>query len=573
MRRRFLLALAGLGLAGWGLYRLRRRLLARLLRLPPPRNDVVVERGVRVPMPDGVSLAADHYRPRAQGSFPTILIRSPYGRGGGGGAIGRGSALVMERFAERGYHVLIQDVRGRFDSEGRFETLTHEASDGLATVEWIVRQPWSDGVVGMWGPSYLGYCLWAVATAAPPALRAIVPVIPFSSGHSAAFLDGAPALDTALRIMNLFEYTGNPERPAVEAKLLLPEQEQIVQRAFRHLPLQEADEIAVGRAVPFFRQGLADPRPEAPFWQALDQHARLWQVQAPAHLIGGWYDLFLRDVLADYAALGAAGREPYLTVGPWYHLDLRWVLESVREGLAWFDCHLKGECHRLRRHPVRYYVLGADEWREAWSWPPAAAVTRYYLHARRRLSPDVPAPTSSPDAYRYDPADPTPVLGGPVLFPPAGPLDNRPLESRPDVLSYTTAPLAHDLEIIGPVRLELYVRSSREHTDFHGRLCDVYPDGRSINICDGLFRVEPGSGERQPDGTLRVEVDMWATACRFRQGHRLRLQVSSGAHPRWARNLGMGELLGSGTAMAAAAQQVYHDAAHPSALVLPVIAQ
>jgi len=217
---------------------------------------------------------------------------------------------------------------------------------------------------------------------------------------------------------------------------------------------------------------------------------------------------------------------------------------------------------------VRLYILGADEWREMEAWPPPNPTTRLFLQPHGLLSPEPPA-DSPPDRYRYDPADPTPNLGGGLLFPPAGPVDNRPLEARPDVLVYTTPPLKQDLEVIGPVRLQLYVRSSLAHTDFFGRLCDVHPSGRSINICDGLFRIEPGKGERLPDGTLRIEVDMWATACRFRRGHRLRLLVASGAHPRWARNLGTGEPAATATRMAVAEQEVYHDPEHPSALLLP----
>ncbi|MCP4594133.1 MAG: CocE/NonD family hydrolase, partial [bacterium] len=188
-----------------------------------------------------------------------------------------------------------------------------------------------------------------------------------------------------------------------------------------------------------------------------------------------------------------------------------------------------------------------------------------------RLATESPPAESSPDHYVYDPADPTPATGGPFLGRRgAGPQDNRALEARPDVLCYTTPPLQHDVDVIGPVRTELYVRSSLAHTDFFARLCDVEPDGRSINVCDGLFRVEPGKGEPQPDGSLRIEIDMWATAYRFRTGHRLRLQVSSGAHPRWSRNLGTGEPLATGTLLAVAEQAIYHDADHPSALVLPL---
>jgi putative CocE/NonD family hydrolase len=247
-------------------------------------------------------------------------------------------------------------------------------------------------------------------------------------------------------------------------------------------------------------------------------------------------------------------------------------MTGLREGLRWFDAHLKGAGDHLRREPVRIYVMGANEWRELDDFPPPARPTRYYLHAEGGLTRDPPEGTAPPDGYRYDPADPTPALGGALLaLKGAGPQDNRPLESRSDVLCYTTPPLARDLEVIGPARLELFVRSSLPHTDFFGRLCDVHPDGHSINICDGLFRVEPGRGEAGPDSTLRIEIDMWATAHRFRGGHRLRLVVSSGAHPRWSRNLGTGEAPATGVTMAVAEQSVYHDVAHPSALVLPIV--
>jgi putative CocE/NonD family hydrolase len=248
------------------------------------------------------------------------------------------------------------------------------------------------------------------------------------------------------------------------------------------------------------------------------------------------------------------------------------LLCGLREAPTWFDAHLKDDQTRLRRKPVRIYVMGAGEWREMDDYPPPAVEIRYYLHDEARLSTEPPPAVSTPDTYRYDPADPTPAVGGALLaFKGAGPQDNRALEARNDVLCYTMPPLARDLEITGPVRLELFARSSLEHTDFFGRLCDVAPDGGSTNVCDGLFRVEPSGGEAAPGGCLRLKIDMWATAHRFQQGHRLRLQVSSGAHPRWSRNLGTGEALATGVAMAVAEQTILHDSAHPSALVLPVV--
>lgn len=340
--------------------------------------------------------------------------------------------------------------------------------------------------------------------------------------------------------------------------------------AFEHLPRVEADTIAVGKPIAFYRDWLAHSRSDDPYWDAIDHATRVPQIAAPAHLVTGWHDFFVHDILADYAALEAAGREPYLTIGPEGH-GMQGAMASLEPGLTWFDAHLKGDRSRLREKPVRIYVMGADEWREMDSWPPSAQETRFFLHAEGRLSTERPEANSPPDHYRYDPADPTPSVGGPSLTATTEPVDNRELEARPDVLVYPTPPLAADVDVVGPVRLELYVRSSLAHTDFFGRLCDVRPDGRSLNVCDGLSRIAPGKGEPQPDGSLRIEVDMWATAKRFSRGHSIRLQVSSGAHPRWSRNLGTGEPLATGTTMTVADQAVYHDDAHPSALVLPIV--
>jgi hypothetical protein len=295
----------------------------------------------------------------------------------------------------------------------------------------------------------------------------------------------------------------------------------------------------------------------------------------------GWHDFMLRELLADYARLVEAGRHPHLTIGPWYHADARYLVEAIRQALDWFDVHLKGQREKLRDKPVRLYVLGADEWRDFAAWPPPASSTRYYLREEKCLSIEPPANDEPPDRYRYDPADPTPNLGGPLINLPQGAVqDNRVLEARSDVLTYTTLPLDRDLDVIGPVRLELFARSSLAHTDFFGRLCDVQPNGKSLNVCDGLIRIKPEPQAQHPEhhgrvetgkDSLHLEIDLWATAYRFKQGHRLRLIISSGAHPRWLRNLGTGESLATATTMIAANQTILHDRAHPSALVLPVI--
>jgi putative CocE/NonD family hydrolase len=571
----------------------RRSLLARLLRLPPPHHAVGVERDVPVRMPDGIQLFTDHYLPKTTGHFPTILIRTPYGRGkeaalGNGYALGE---LPAQRFAERGYHVVVQGARGCLDSEGDFIPHVHEAADGQATAGWIAQQAWFNGALGTWGPSYLGYMQWAIAAGAPASLKAMVVMVASSENYSVTHPDGAFGLETRLRwAQGVHMQNKLHSRPLWEklAQRFSGRQERRLQAAFAHLPLLEADTVAAGEPIPFYRDILTRDQPADPFWAARDHSEAIRAVTAPVHLIGGWYDYYLRGLLRDYATLRIAGHAPYLTIGPWYHGQPSGLMTGLREGLAWFDAHLKGDRRQIRQKPVRICVMGAGEWRELDDFPPPARETRIYLHAEARLAPDPPAESSSPDCFRYDPSDPTPALGGALLgFQGAGPQDNRPLEARSDVLCYTTPPLAREIEIIGPVRLELFAHSSVPTTDFFGRLCDVAPDGSSTNICDGLGRIEPGRGDTHAEGgpladfrqgsgqdskpCLRLEIDMWSTAYRFRQGHRLRLQVSSGAHPRWSRNLGTGEALATGVGTAVAEQTIYHDAIRPSSLVLPVV--
>ena len=563
MHKRAGISLLISGLTALGLYRYRRRLVARLLGLPPAPHDIAVERGLRVPMPGGVELATDRYYPQASGRFPTILIRTPYGRKN------LPVDFLLRRLAELGYNVVIQDVRGRFDSEGEFDIFVGEDADGQATMDWASGQPWFDGALGLWGASYLGYTQWAAAPGAASYLKAIMPHIAGSRTYPIVYPDGAFNLDLALPYTTLIE-----EQNASFFKNLLLQLR--VRRRLRHgfmrLPVGEADVDVSGRPVAFYRDWLAHQEADDDYWRVRDHGCRVREVEAPAHLFGGWYDFFLRELLDDYAVLREAGKTPYLTVGPYPHGSFGGLTEGLRETLLWFDLHLKGEAHKARTKPVRLYVMGSDEWREFDAWPPPAEETRYHLHPGERLSPEAPPADALPDHYRYDPADPTPAVGGPLFgfSGKRGAVDNRELEARPDVLVYTTPPLREDVEVVGPVRLELYAHSSLKHADFFGRLCDVHPGGESISVCDGLFRLEPGKGEPQPDGSSRVEIDMWATAHRFRRGHRLRLQVSSGAHPRWNRNLGTGEPTATATALLAAEQTVHHDREHPSALVLPV---
>ena len=565
MQKRHIAALAGIatGLAG-GLiaYGTRRSWLGSLLRLGPARFGVQVTRGIPVEMSDGVALRVDHYAPIAPPDtrLPTVLVRTPYDR--------RLGFFYAQRIAERGYHVIKQDVRGRFGSEGQFEPFANEQKDGLDTLAWLQQQSWFDGTLGMWGASYVGYVQWAIAVENPPALKAIAPIVATSRGVDSAAPPGVYPFELLMRWILLLQAMDSRGRLPIW-NLLPPARERLIRRVLDHLPMEEAGKVLLGEEVPALQDALTVPMSER--YLRTDVSTQVTDVRAPVCFISGWYDIFLQDTLADYAALRSAGKQPHLTIGPWHHMSRQVQWEGLRQGLAWFEHHLKGQQGVLRKHPVCIYILGANEWRALPTWPPPARDTRYFLQPEAVLHDGGPKTEAEPARFRYDPALPTPSLGGPVFMSSAGPVDNRPLESRPDVLVFTTPPLAEPITVVGPVHAELFVRSSLQHTDFFARLCDVHPGGRSTNLCDGILRLEPGIGDLQADGSLRIVVNMWATAHMFREGHAIRLQISSGAHPRFDRNLGTGELPGKGVKMQRADQTVYMDQVHPSALILPVM--
>jgi putative CocE/NonD family hydrolase len=536
------------------------RLIGRLFGLPSAEtHDIVMERDVGVTMPDGVVLLADHYYPR-KGRPPTILIRSPYGRRNIFG-------LMFGRpFAERGFQVFIQSCRGTFGSGGTLEPFHQERGDGLATVGWMKAQDWFNGELVTFGASYLGFTQWAIASEVGPILKAMSTWVTSAEFRSVTYPGESLWFESSL---GWTSQVTTQEGSALGVLRGLLAGDRRLRPAFHHLPLIEVDEMVLGRPVGFWRDWLEHNEPGDEWWTPCDFSGTVSQVTVPDHMGGGWYDLFLRQTIRDYLALVRAGRQPYLTIGPWAHTDLQYMGVSLKEALAWFRAHLLGDRSGLRVMPVRVFVMGANEWRDLPEWPPANSRSqRWHLHPAGVLGPETP-PESEPDRYRYDPADPTPGVGGAAMSN-AGPRDQRALESRPDVLVYTSAVLDRDLEVIGPVQGDLFVRSSLEYTDFFARLCDVDPSGKSINICDALVRLGPGRPLRQSDGTLRVAIDLWPTAYRFKRGHRIRLQVSSGAHPRWARNPGSGEPLARATTLHAADQTVLHDPAHPSAIVLPV---
>jgi len=547
------------------LYATRSRWMARLGALPPPRYGVRVRRNLPVPMADGAVLLADLYAPRAAGRFPTILIRSPWGRGWERPPFSLVYAYTAGRFAERGFQVLVQSVRER-----PAETAQHpanEAADGRATLAWIGAQPWFDGRLGWWGASYLGHVIWAAAPDAPPFLRAIMPITTSSRWRSFFYEGRLLALDRLLTVGFVTSLAGLPPLRAIAAA---GRQRQAVAAAAHHLPVGAADVPLLGAPSPALRELLRHPDSADPYWRPVDHSERVGQVRAAAYLVAGWHDFFLRDALADYARLRAAGARPYLTIGPWSHVDQELSGFALREGLAWFDQALGQRPAPADDRPVRLLIMGVNEWRALPDWPPPAGERTFFLHPGGRLDPAPPVGPRDAASFRYDPADPPPALGGQLMTGSPGSVDNAPLEARSDVLSYTTAPLEADLEVIGEVRAELFCAFSAAQADIVARLCAVGADGVARNICDGAVRVANASAGTPGDGALLAQIALGPTAYRFQKGERVRLLVMGALHPRWARNLGVAEPDATATPAGVVEQTIFQNGDWPSALVLPV---
>ena len=532
--------------------------------IAPRTLDVVCERDLSVPMDDGAILLADRWVARSarEDPQPTVLVRSPYGRQAVVGL------LFGRLLAERGLQVVIGSVRGTFGSEGSFSPFD-ERADGLATLRWLRAQPWHRDRIAMFGPSYLGIVQWAVAAGGGEDLAALAIQVSASQFHGQTYAGGSLSLESAGSWMVLV--TAQEGRFPVLS----------INRALRglrakldDLPLGELDERATGAPVPWFREGFENTAGDEGYWAARDFSAAVAEVSAQVQLVGGWYDILLPWMLEDYAALRAAGRRPQLRIGPWAHTSPGLVGAGHRDGIAWLRAHLLGDERLLRSSPVRVWVTGEqadDRWRDLEDWPPPGTGQRQlWLAGAGTLSDRAPLQAGEAgDRYRYDPANPTPAIGGPVLLAREPVVDNRALEARDDVLTFTTEPLQRTVEAIGPVRVALWARADSDHFDLFARVCDVDQEGASWNVCDALARVAPGRFERGADGSWAVAFDLWPIAHRFAAGHRIRVQVSSGAHPRYARNPGTGQDLGTATELRSVEIELLHDLEHPSSVVLP----
>jgi uncharacterized protein len=538
------------------------RMAARLVKLPSARTaDVAVERDLAAKMPDGTVLLADRwFAAAAADGQPTVLVRTPYGR--------RFMGPLGRLYAERGYQMVIQDCRGTFGSEGEFVPVRNEHDDGHATLEWVAAQPWFDGRLVMWGASYLGMTQWAIAEDPPDFVKALdLQVTAADFRDAIVYPGGSFALESLLCWLYQIKHQELGWRAVLRSQLRAGRS---VKAAADVLPLGRCDTAIVGETVPAFQDWLAHTAPGDPWWEPIDFGRRREKVP-PSSFVGGWYDIFLPGLVGDYEALRRAGRTARLTIGPWTHTSPGLFGEAVRDGLDWYDRQLAEGEGREPRAPVRVFVMGSRTWQEFSLWPPAGTPQQWFLGRWGTLS-TTPPEASGPDRFHYNPHDPTPAVGGAGLNArTAGRRDQRRREHRRDVLTYTSPVMSEDVTIVGPLTATLYLRSSLEHLDVFVRLCDVSDKGKSVNLSDGILRLTPGSVERDSEGVFKVDLAMWPTANTFRTGHRLRLQVSSGAHPLYCRNSGTGEALATGANMRSADQEVFHDRARPSCITLPVV--
>ncbi|WP_433465094.1 CocE/NonD family hydrolase [Spirillospora sp. CA-128828] len=522
------------------------RLVDRLLGLPEsPSPHAEVVRDLRVPMPDGVVLVADLYRPRGAGPLPVVLMRTPYGKAQ---AFVRLFAGVLTR---RGFQVVVQNVRGVLGSGGRFHAFHDEKDDGLATLKWLRAQPWSDGRIAMAGASYLGFTEWAVAPYADPPLEAMGLGITASEFASSFYPGGALALHNTLVWSSLMGTQDERRRPFHHRR---------VRQAMRHLPVGEADLAAIGRPETFLREVAAHAEPGDDFWKGTDHSAAVHETPTPTTMVTGWWDLFLRGQLRDFAALHAAGRQVRITIGPWGH-DGKALRATLYDQVSWLNAHFNGDKAQLRQAPVRLHLQKANTWLDFAQWPPPETKPTP-LYFSGGLTWD--RPDAAPATFTYDPYDPTPNIGGPLLSPGKGRQhDNSRLERRDDVVVLTGAPLAEDLDLIGPVSATVHVRTSTGQGDLFVRLCDVDRAGVSRNVTDGILRITS-------EGIVRAEIEMHPTAYRFLRGHRLRVMLAGGAFPRFARNPGTGDPTGRAVAFRRTRFEILRDRDHPSAVHLPI---
>ncbi len=553
--------------------------------------EVEVRTDVKIPMRDGVQLSANIFLPKAEDKFPVILVRSPYGKGDEK----HGEGLF---YAPRGYVFVSQDCRGRGTSQGQWEPFANEAVDGRDTHQWILNQPWCNGSIGTTGGSYVGFTQWMPAPNAGEYLKAVFCVVPLVDAYGdASYIGGAMSLSLMMGWGGLMSF-----RPGDEITILGWGGDDWL-KAYRKLPLREWDR-AINRKVQYLRDWVAHPHYDD-YWAGRGVRNQWQDITAPILAVGGWYDIFAKSVLDHINAVRATSRSQHarnhqhVLMGPWTHgisqngkvggLDFgKDSVINLRDiQTKWFDHWLKGKDTGVDKlPPLRIFVMGRNQWRDEQEWPlKRAQYTPYYFHSKssaNTLKGDGRLSTAKPgnepfEKFVYDPNDPVPTLGGCNLMGcPAGPHDQTKAENRDDVLVFTSDEMKTNLEVTGPVKVILYAASSARDTDWTAKLVDVHPDGRPFNLCDGIIRARYRQSPEnptliQPGKIYRYEIDLWVTSNVFLPGHKIRVEISSSNFPRFDRNPNTGDPFGASAELIKATQTIYHDAEHPSHILLPVI--
>ena len=585
------------------------------------RPSVTVDFDVPARMRDGTILRANIYRPAAEGRWPILLTRLPYGKDFPLGS----SIMDPAQVAARGYVVIVQDTRGRLASEGEWTPFIDEGLDGVDTIEWAAQLPYSDGNVGMYGISYFGFTQWASAVYNPPALKAMAPVQTWNDPFNGVYSRGGAlelGVASSWRLMMgldvlMRRHRGDPQALGRAIHLLAKEMDALGTMGYWSLPLREFAPLKSQEVSPSFFEAFDIPMDRS--HRKIDPVTIVGkheQVTVPSLNVAGWYDIFLQDTITNFTAMHAHGatpeaRQSKLLIGPWSHggftnpigelnfgfgssaafIDLQ--IDFVSMQVRWFDHWLKGsDTGMLKEAPIKLFVMGANVWRDEQEWPLARAVdTRYYLHSNGHANtlhgdgylltdaPEGDEPTL--DQYDYDPGNPVMTRGGALLMSPeypAGPFDQRQTEGRADVLVYTSGELKEDLEVTGPISVHLWAASSAPDTDFVARLVDVHPNGYAQNLTDGIIRARYRDFARggapsliEPGRAYEYDIDLWATSNVFKAGHRIRLDITSSNFPRWDRNPNTGHALGADSETAVAHQTILHDPEHASYIALPVV--
>ncbi len=548
--------------------------------------NLTVDRDVAVPMRDGVVLRADVYRPSDGGPVPAILNRTPYDRSS---PLIQLAAIEPERVVAAGFALVCQDVRGRYTSEGEFYTFYSDVQDTFDSVEWTAAQAWCNGDVGMAGRSYAAAVQWLGAAEQPPHLKAISPIVTGSDFYNGWIYEGG-AFQFGFNVFWIWLMS----TPRDVGKL---------DEVYRHLPLHTLpiSDLTWARLYAHWVAHSTDDH----YWRALSINRRYEQILAPAFIVGGWYDVFIRGTLENFVGMRSrAGSETAragtrLLVGPWAHGSTyglypdhsfdRFAPEDAVDvselQLRYFARQLRGEPGGPDEDPpVRIFVMGANRWRDEDDWPLVRAQeTAWYLRADGLLAREPPGDEPA-DEFVYDPDDPAPTIGGPTSLPArmmkanSGPLDQRKLSERPDVLTYTSAPLVEPLEVTGPLAVHLHAATSAVDTDFVAKLVDLAPDGTATILAEGVLRTRFREGfDREllvePGRPYEFRIDLAATSNVFKAGHSVGLLVTSSSFPRFDRNPNSGRSLGvdGPNDLASARQHVFHDSARPSRLLLPVV--